>query len=246
MNKNNTVCNKKSLKINTNKYYYPLDVEQSLINNIKAGNADKALEILDEVFKINFSINILSFSLSRCLMFNLIGTIIKTMDNLSFLCDDSFLMRVNPIERLLNCETTMTLRIEMKDVIKAICKHVRNSDNNNVLVLRDRIMQYVESNYNDTNLGVSMIADKFNMSITYLSKFFKKQTGEGLLDYINRIRVEKAKKLLAMQEVNVKDVAKINGFYNCNSFIRIFKKYEGITPGQYKQITYRSRQVLFM
>ena len=60
------------------------------------------------------------------------------------------------------------------------------------------------------------------------------QTGEKVLDYINRIRLQEAKQLLQKCEINIEEVARKTGFNNSIALIRVFKKYEGITPGKYK------------
>lgn len=73
------------------------------------------------------------------------------------------------------------------------------------------------------------------MNAKYLSSFFKEQTGENLSDYINRVRLSKAKLLLKGSNMTVNEAALKTGYNNCNTFIRVFKKYEGITPGKYKE-----------
>jgi len=55
-----------------------------------------------------------------------------------------------------------------------------------------------------------------------------------MLDAINRVRLARAKELLARDGVSIAEAAVRVGYYNSNAFIRTFKKYEGITPGQYK------------
>ena len=80
-----------------------------------------------------------------------------------------------------------------------------------------------------------MVAETFNLSGAYVSKLFKISTGVGLLDYIHQRRICKAKELLK-EGMNVAEVAAKVGYNNSNAFIRVFKKYEKITPGQYGNI----------
>ncbi|WP_197080917.1 helix-turn-helix transcriptional regulator [Gordoniibacillus kamchatkensis] len=68
-----------------------------------------------------------------------------------------------------------------------------------------------------------------------MSKLFKDHTGEGLLDFINKTRIEAAKRLIAAKNSHVNEIAGSVGFNDVNAFIRTFKKYEGITPGKYKE-----------
>ena len=90
--------------------------------------------------------------------------------------------------------------------------------------------------YNNINLNISHIANELELNSTYISRVFAANTGDGLLNYINKYRVEKAKELLKNPDLVIETIAAMTGFNNGNSFIRVFKKYELITPGQYRHM----------
>ena len=99
-----------------------------------------------------------------------------------------------------------------------------------------QIQRYIAANYFDVNLSVQMVADAYHISLPYLSRIFKKEYGTGLLDYINRYRVDKAKGLMeASAEESITSIASRVGFGSSQTLIRAFKRYGGITPGQYRQ-----------
>jgi YesN/AraC family two-component response regulator len=95
---------------------------------------------------------------------------------------------------------------------------------------------FIEENYSNPNLDITMIAEHFSITSSYLSKKFKSRTGISLLDFINKTRVEQAKKALADSKTRISDIAEACGFINSNTFIRVFKKYEGVTPGRFREI----------
>lgn len=72
------------------------------------------------------------------------------------------------------------------------------------------------------------------MSSSYLSRAFKESTGTNILDYIQRLRVDAAKKLL--QTESVRSAAQQVGFWDTQGLVRAFKKHEGVTPSEYKHI----------
>jgi len=72
------------------------------------------------------------------------------------------------------------------------------------------------------------------MNPSYLSYFFKEQTGENFIDYLNKVRIEKAKELLKDSSMSLSEIASQVGYSNAGYFNRIFKKIVGITPGQYR------------
>jgi YesN/AraC family two-component response regulator len=91
------------------------------------------------------------------------------------------------------------------------------------------------SHYADKELSLVKAADDFRMTPPYLSTYFKQQTGYNFSDYLNRLRIRQAKELLADGKHAIQEIADRVGYNNVNSFIRIFKKYESVTPGQYKE-----------
>jgi YesN/AraC family two-component response regulator len=97
-------------------------------------------------------------------------------------------------------------------------------------------MDFVDKHYEEITLNVALIAEKLKITPTYMSKLFKEQTGEALPDYINKLRLKKAKELLKNENLSISEAAVKVGYLNSNALIRSFKKYEGVTPGQYKEI----------
>mgnify|MGYP005837810125 CR=1 FL=1 len=217
-------------------YNYSLETEQQLINSVKVGDFQRSSTILNQIFQNNLCSGTLSIDIAKCLMFDLISTFLKTLDELGMNIKGSFIEDFNPVEQLLACKTIKDMKHKMTEILLMLCQQIQEKKKSHNLQLRDKVIEYICEKYSDENLSIAGIADNFNINLTYLSKFFKEQTGEGLLDYINRYRLEEAKRLLKESDENISDVAKKVGFYNSNALIRIFKKYEGITPGQYKEL----------
>lgn len=97
------------------------------------------------------------------------------------------------------------------------------------------IKEFIHNNYNNLDLNVSLVADEFDLTLNYMSRFFKEQTGEGMADYIIRYRIEKAKEFLSKTEKNIAEISVDVGFSNVAVFIRSFKKYEKVTPNQFRR-----------
>ena len=97
-----------------------------------------------------------------------------------------------------------------------------------------RVEAYVEKNYAQVSLSVGMIADTFGLEMSSLSKRFKKEWGINISDYIQMVRLKKAKEMLPNDKYTIKMIAEQCGYVNSDVFIRAFKRYEGITPGKYR------------
>lgn len=100
------------------------------------------------------------------------------------------------------------------------------------------VKQYIKENYSDSNLSVKTIAEHANYSHYYLCNIFKKSTGTTINNYITTVRMEKAKELLKDKKIKLYEVSKSLGYSNPNYFIKLFKKYEGCTPTEYREKYY--------
>lgn len=97
-------------------------------------------------------------------------------------------------------------------------------------------LEYIEANYDDPQLSVAMLGDKLDISGSYLSKMFREKFGTTMPDYIAQTRIRNAKIQLSTSEKSIQEIAAANGFLSSNVFIKTFKKWEGITPGVYRNL----------
>lgn len=96
-----------------------------------------------------------------------------------------------------------------------------------------RIVDYIEQNY-QKDISAEDVAASAGMGYHHMRRVFKEQLGVSFLDYINMKRIGKAKELLRSTDDQMPAIAEIVGYNNTQSFTRYFKKYEGITPGEYR------------
>ncbi|MDF2936807.1 MAG: AraC family transcriptional regulator [Paenibacillaceae bacterium] len=227
-------------------YYYPLQVEHQLINFIKVGDFGKASTVLNEIADRNFNKPMASITLARCVMFNMISTMIKTMNEIGG-TEESLLLK-NPrwMEQIAACRTIKEMYEQLLALLKEVCDYASSQIASQVThvkaesmrELAAEVMEFIHGHYQDYNLNVNMIGKEFEIKPSYLSQMFKNMTGEGMLDYIGRYRVMKAKEFMrAGQGLSVAEAARLAGFTETATFIRVFKKHEGITPGKYKELS---------
>jgi two-component system response regulator YesN len=100
--------------------------------------------------------------------------------------------------------------------------------------LVDRIQIYMQRNFQN-NLTEDFLASLFYLNRSYLSQIFRKRTGMKFVDYLNQLRIERAKELLTSTDLKMYQIAKRVGYDNPKYFFRIFKKKTGLTPEQYRK-----------
>lgn len=99
-----------------------------------------------------------------------------------------------------------------------------------------RVRNYIEENYSDEQLTVTFLGDMTGVDSSYLSKKFKEKYDCTISEFITNTRILNAKVQLKSTKLSIKEIAENNGFVNSNSFIRTFKRNEGLTPGAYRDL----------
>jgi AraC-like DNA-binding protein len=124
--------------------------------------------------------------------------------------------------------------IELLVLINQAVQHGHTADHNQLLPMKlAPIIDFINSNL-DCNLSLETLAEKFFINKYYLSGLFKKNTGLNIHEYIIIKRISKAKGLLC-ENLSISEVCQQSGFGDYSHFIRAFKQYVGISPGQYKR-----------
>lgn len=137
------------------------------------------------------------------------------------------------LEKLLAGSTERSFERDFLQMLAYACSTARAAWERETTGLSTRIQEYVEAHYTDSSLNISAIAEAMGRSPKYISRVFKAETGEGLLDHINLVRVRHAKELLQEKNRTCEELAALVGYTNSRTFRRAFAKAEGITPGRY-------------
>ena len=101
--------------------------------------------------------------------------------------------------------------------------------------------QYVRDHYRE-KISLGQVAEALNISQGHLSSTFKKQTGQTFTDYVNGVKVEKAKELIAAHQYMMYEISDMLGFDTQYYFSTVFKKVAGCTPKEYEQESLRESE----
>lgn len=162
-------------------------------------------------------------------------------------CNSAVQLLIASVSRPVNMEDMFTITylrtaddylafmLHMLDPEPEIVTPADVPDNISMTELLQRIYAVIAENYDDCSFSIQDAADKLNLSSSYLSQYFKQQTGETLTGYVASLRIRKACTLLETTTMPLQMVSESVGYYNLNSFIRRFKQITGITPGEYRK-----------
>lgn len=101
----------------------------------------------------------------------------------------------------------------------------------------EQIKQYIAQNYMN-EISINDLSEQFHLSPNYLSKIFHDKSGVRFIDYLTEVRVENAKRLLRKNvHATVQDISLMVGYYSVRHFARIFQKYVGKSPSDFRKTT---------
>ncbi len=100
---------------------------------------------------------------------------------------------------------------------------------------------FIEDNYQDAQLSLDSLGEEIGCSSAYLSRKFKEKYGISVLNYITDVRINHAKFLLEETEHSVQEISEKTGFWSSSTFVKTFKKKEGVAPGAYRNMFYDQR-----
>jgi YesN/AraC family two-component response regulator len=211
---------------------YSMDAEQKIINAIKVADGMLAKKYIEQIFEENISSDV-SVDTVRYLIFELIGTLLKAAEAAG---SGRYVQELDLAHFFSQRISVEDVRHSFFDAVDSVCAEIiserkKNEQDNS---LSRRVETYIETHFSDPDLNISITAQYFDITPSYLSSIYKKQTGRSLLDYITTMRMDRAEELLR-ENYSVLEVAGMTGYRDSNTFIRSFKKKKGVTPGQLKK-----------
>lgn len=209
------------------------ELEAKFIHYFSSKSFDKARECFKDIYNTCFLNEAVSQNLKICREYVIINMLMTSIERLDEQQGIDLFEKLNPDGRLFSFKKTNELYEESIKLIneaeELFC--AEGSINSTQEICKQAIL-IINENITDINLNVSSVAYKLGVSVSYISRYFKKHIGVGPLDYMHSMRISKAKELLSCGNRNLNEIAESVGYANSLSLIRVFKKYEGITPGK--------------
>ena len=115
-----------------------------------------------------------------------------------------------------------------------ICRQIRDQKNTQSENAVTKAKAYIQENF-DHEISLDDVSKEVNISPYYFSKLFKEESGENFIEYLTRIRMERARQLLLDPSYTVKEISSMTGYADPNYFSRIFKKQTGMTPREFRE-----------
>lgn len=160
----------------------------------------------------------------------ILNAILKACDNLPMLYEE----KTDFHQKMLDFKTIDDLFGWFNSLIEKVQNINNDIISDNIQKNLNKIIDYIDSHYTDNDLSLELLAEKVNISISYVSAILKKEKNTTFVKYLTTLRMEKAKELLKNPNLKIVDIAESIGFSEPYYFSHSFKKYQGVSPKEYR------------
>lgn len=212
-------------------FYFSVEEMGKFSAVLQNGTEDEAVRKVDEILDYNLRKDINRFEM-YLLCTEIVNCALKLINRVFYTSPqnvDVSLVYKN-LERATAPEEYRKICVDfLHETIEYMKENKREDD-----YIISYIFDYVENHYSE-DIYLNLFAEKLKLTGAYISSYFKEKTNVNLTDYINHYRIKKAVILSENPQNKNKDIAEMVGLPNINTFIRLFKKYTGYTPGEYRK-----------
>jgi two-component system response regulator YesN len=225
-------------------FTFPIQKEVQLINYIKNSKKDQALELIRNLYEENYRNNEITYDMMRLFVYNLYCTVIRVLGELKVSLNPAISSKINILDdqKLKTMDIPYILN-SSENIIITLCEYLDTQRKDSTLELKFKVTEFIDNNLLDNQLSLDFVADNFNITPQYLSKFFKESIGLNYVEYVNCKKIEMVKEYLHNNET-VRESASKAGFDNMGNFIKVFKKLVGVTPSEYKKEALKDSSLL--
>jgi len=211
------------------------DKQKLLIDNVKAGNPKEVGESLKALTEAVNSLGNSDKEYIKNFYFNTISLINSIRSSVTYGQKQTDEIALTNLYRMVEkCDNLSDLNAVLENAAEQTVAKVHEFNNNNMKLLMRRAVDYIESHYAE-EVTLNQVAEKLYVSNFYLSRMFKKELGVNFIDYLNELRIEKAKILLSDAKYKTYEVAEAVGVPNSHYFSKLFRKYVGMTASEYRE-----------
>ncbi len=207
---------------------FSLEDEGMLTTWINSGNVRQVEDMLDEQY---YAMSSLSFQIfhKRCDYF--MKLLLLTISSMNFESSYSEKLEREYYDDIYKSYSAEILWSYVRDAFIKTASMAVNATKKDT---KSKILSCIKENISFP-LTLQFVAEECGISAQYLSTYFKKEMGINFKTYVDTLKISNAKKQLEQSDMSIQEIALSLGFSESKNFIRVFKKYEGMTPGEYRE-----------
>lgn len=212
---------------------YPYDKEKELIARVKQGDVSEANAVLNDLLGYVLFSQGNSLEAVKPRAIELCSLLSRTAIEGGAPTDSILKLNNQFLQNLQQINSMDTLCHKLQEIVETFSESMFNyipSRNSEII---KKAMLYISDHFN-TPLTLEEVAAHVHLHPSYFSTLFKNSTGSAFKEYLNMVQIEESKRLLANTDFSIIDIAVATGFEDQSYFSKVFKKYTGLTPKQYR------------
>ena len=207
---------------------YPAKLEKKLVDAIRSGNSAKSVAEVDGLIR---EIERCDYQQALFYLHQLAMSLYKQFHTGT--SEDGSDLLTAFFRRLPAFETLEEIGEELSEIASQLSERQQSAASQQNSQVISEVMAYVQANYAKPDLSLEWMAGQVKLSRGYLGRLFKAQSGMSFSDYLNQVRLERAKQLLLSDEP-IQQISEQVGILNTTYFYTLFKKYYQVSPAQYR------------
>ncbi|MFC4304079.1 helix-turn-helix domain-containing protein [Cohnella boryungensis] len=217
-------------------FYFPGEAESRLINYTKAGETEEVRKLLHSLFLENFQNRSLPLAMQQLFFFEIVSCLVKVQDQLMLRGRDDIKQLIHQLSATDHPKQAYGSAMEM---FLSICGEIDRRKKSRNVKLIDDIVAYLQEHYGQASMSLDSVADHMHISKGYMSQFFKEQMGVNISEYLENLRMDKAKRLLALTSKPIGEIAEQVGYHSASTFCRAFKRGSGVSATSYRESAHK-------
>ncbi|WP_371379848.1 response regulator [Sporomusa aerivorans] len=213
-------------------FRYPFNYERNLLDKVRCGERQQAKEVLRQLLHEIFTAKASVEMVKACVLELLIVLSRAAVEGGANL-EQLTLLNFNCINRLNDCIDREEVRHWIFDALDQFMDNMLENRSSMNVRLINKACAYITENFHKS-ISLEEVAQTVHLSPYYFSRIFKAEKGFNFVDFLTKVRIDKAKIMLQNPELTVVRVAAEAGYQDASYFCRVFRQEVGVTPNQYR------------
>ncbi|MBU5445265.1 response regulator [Paenibacillus sp. MSJ-34] len=218
---------------------YPSDLDTALIVSIREGQTGKAEELLKQFIESILKQNV-TYQVFHKYCLQLLSSVVRFIyeKKIAGLVFQDAMKPYDLFHENFSADDYMKFMTKLIEASVSSAEWKKQQKHNRTL---ETAVGFIHQHYMK-DLSLDDVSGHVRMSGSYFSSFFKQEMGMTFVEYVTQYRMDKAKVLMMDPDLKLYSIAQMVGYQDVKYFSRLFKKTEGVTPGEYRQFFYRKEE----
>lgn len=228
------ICYSDVVKTECVAYQHPIELEDNLIKAVLQGG-NSAIEASIDALLAEENMR-MTPDIVKNVYYSMINRIIRLVSEMNFEHDNQMQAEIYGAVTATSFRTLDNVRMSLIETCTKISTLIDQFKMKNATEIVRNVINFIDEHYSDNRLSIDDLAHYASTSVSYLRKEFKDKTGDSIMHYLDIVRMKQAKNLLGTTDLKIDKILDKVGYVDKTNFIRKFRKIEGLTPMQYRNI----------